>query len=119
VWPGSLRQGAILNMDLFSQLKGLFLAAVPTVIVVFLFFLLLRWSFFTPIQRILKERAARIEGARKDRERLQAETQEKERAYHEALRKARGEIFAEQEAARRVALDERAAVVQQARTAAT
>ena len=106
-------------MELFNQLKGLFLAAVPTVIAVFLFFLLLRWSFFVPIQRILKERASRIEGSQKDREKLQAATQEKERAYQEALRKARAEIFTEQEAARRVALDERGAAVQQARAAAT
>jgi F0F1-type ATP synthase membrane subunit b/b' len=105
-------------MGLIDQLSGLFLAAVPTVIVVFLFFLFLRWSFFGPIERVLHERASRIEGARKDRDSLHAAAQEKDRAYREALRKARAEIFTEQEAARRVALDERSAVVQQARAAA-
>jgi F0F1-type ATP synthase membrane subunit b/b' len=106
-------------MGLLSQLSELFLAAVPTVIVVFLFFLFLRWSFFKPIARVMHEREARIEGARKDRESLHAAAQEKDRAYHEALRKARADIFAEQETARRVALDERSATVQQARAAAT
>jgi F0F1-type ATP synthase membrane subunit b/b' len=106
-------------MGLFSQLGELFLAAVPTVIVVFLFYLFLKWSFWGPIERVLHERAAKIEGAHKERERLRAEALEKDRAYRDALRKARLEILAEQEAARRVVLDERSAAVQQARATAT
>jgi len=106
-------------MEIFSQLGELFLAAVPTVIVVFLFFLFLKWSFFGPIERVLQERAARIEGAQKEREAFHAAARDKDREYREALRKVRAEIFAEQEAARRVALDERSGVVQQARAAAT
>src|SRR5580658_2519338 len=105
--------------QIVNQLGELFLAAVPTVIVVFLFYLFLKWSFFGPIERVLHERAARIEGARKEREAFHAAAQEKDREYREALRKARAEIFTEQEAARRLALDERSAVVQQARAAAT
>ena len=53
------------------------------------------------------KREALIEGARRESESLAATVQEKQRAYREALRKARAEIFAEQEAARRVVLDER------------
>jgi F-type H+-transporting ATPase subunit b len=106
-------------MDLLNQLGELFLAAVPTVLIVFLFYLFLRWSFFGPMGRVLAERASRIEGARKDRASFHAAGQEKERAYREALRKARTEIFAEQEAARRVMLEERSAAVQQARTRAS
>jgi len=105
--------------QIVNQLGELFLAAVPTVIVVFLFYLFLKWSFFGPIERVLHERAAKIEGAHKERERLRAEAREQDRVYREALRKARLEILAEQEAARRVMLDERSAVVQQARSAAT
>ena len=105
--------------QIVNQLGELFLAAVPTVIIVFLFYLFLKWSFFGPIERVLHERAAKIEGAHKERERLRAAAQEKDRAYREALRKARLEILAEQEAARRVVLDERSAAVQKARAAAT
>jgi F-type H+-transporting ATPase subunit b len=105
--------------QILNQLGELFLAAVPTVVVVFLFYLFLKWSFFGPIERVLHERAAKIEGAHKERESLLAAAQEKDRAYREGLRKARMEILAEQEAARRVVLDERSAVVQKARTAAT
>src|SRR5438309_1815052 len=49
-------------MDILKQLGDLFLAAVPTAIIVFLFYLFLRWSFFTPIARVVAERARRIEG---------------------------------------------------------
>jgi F0F1-type ATP synthase membrane subunit b/b' len=102
-----------------NQLGELFLAAVPTVIVVFLFYFFLKWSFFGPIERVLHERAAKIEGAHKERESLREAAQEKNHAYRETLRKARLEILAEQEAARRVVLDERSALVQKARAVAT
>jgi F0F1-type ATP synthase membrane subunit b/b' len=101
-----------------NQLGGLFLSAVPTVIIVFLFYLFLRWSFFTPMERVLAERRARAEGARQQAESTRAAAQERLRTYQEALRKARVEIYSEQEAARRRALEERQAAVQQARLAA-
>ncbi|MGH9680692.1 MAG: ATP synthase F0 subunit B [Candidatus Acidiferrales bacterium] len=102
-------------MDILSQLGELFLAAVPTVIIVFLFYFFLRWSFFKPIERILAERHSRAEGARQEAEASRAAVQEKLRAYNEAMRKARSRIFAEQEAARRVVLDERQALITRAR----
>jgi F0F1-type ATP synthase membrane subunit b/b' len=105
-------------VDIFNQLGELFLAAVPTVILVFLFYLFLRWSFFAPIERVLAERHKRAEGARQEAEASRAAAQEKLRAYNDALRKARGEIFAEQEAARRRWLEERQAAVSAARLAA-
>jgi len=105
-------------MDLLHQLGNLFLAAVPTAILVFLFYFFLRWSFFGPLLKVLADRQARIEGARKDAESLAAAAQEKQRAYREALRKARAEVFAEQESARRVVLEERGKLIRQARSRA-
>ena len=105
-------------MEILNQLGALFLAAVPTVIFVFLFYLFLRWSFFTPIERVLAERHKRADGARQEAESSRAAVQEKLRAYKEALRKARGEIFAEQESFRRLVLDERQNAVHAARLAA-
>jgi len=102
-------------MEILKQLGGLFLAATPTAILVFLFYLFLRWSFFGPIERVLQERGRRIEGARREAEGLRKSAQEKSRAYQEALRKARAELFREQEASRRVVLGERGASIQQAR----
>jgi F0F1-type ATP synthase membrane subunit b/b' len=105
-------------VGIFNQLGGLFLAAVPTVIFVLLFYFFLRWSFFTPIQRILAERHRRAEGARQEAEAARVAVQEKLRTYNEALRKVRGESFAEQETARRHVLDERQAAIQTARVTA-
>jgi len=102
-------------MEILKQLGDLFLAAAPTAVIVFLFYLFLRWSFFGPIERVVAERGKRIEGARREAEELRKSAQEKSRAYQESLRKARAELFREQEAARRLALDERGASIQQAR----
>ncbi len=105
-------------MEILSQLGDLFLAAVPTVILVFLFYLFLSWSFFAPIERVLAERHKRAAGARQEAEASRAAVHEKLRVYNEALRKARGEIFLEQEASRRRVQEERQAAVTAARSAA-
>ncbi len=95
-------------MDILHQLGDLFLQAVPTVIIVFLFYLFMRWAFFRPVQKAMAERDEKIEGARREAAAAeQAARQDLER-YNEALRKARGEIYAEQEAARQAILAERA-----------
>jgi F0F1-type ATP synthase membrane subunit b/b' len=104
-------------VEILNQLGDLFLAAVPTVILVFIFYLFLRGSFFGPMERVLSERHKRAAGARQEAEASRAAVQEKLRAYNEALRKARGEIFVEQEAARRRVLEERQAAVSTARSA--
>jgi F0F1-type ATP synthase membrane subunit b/b' len=105
-------------VEILNQLGDLFLAAVPTVILVFLFYLFLRWSFFGPIERVLSERHKRAAGARHEAEASRVAVQEKLRTYNEGLRKVRGEIFVEQEAARRHVLEERQAAVSAARSAA-
>jgi F-type H+-transporting ATPase subunit b len=105
-------------VEVLNQLGKLFLAAVPTVIFIFLFYLFLRWSFFAPIERVLEERQKRTEGARQESESLHAAAQDKHRSYKEALQRARGDIFAEQESSRRVALEERQRVINAARLAA-
>jgi F0F1-type ATP synthase membrane subunit b/b' len=105
-------------VEILNQLGELFLAAVPTVILVFFFYLFLRWSFFAPMERVLSERHKRAEGARQEAESSRATVHEKLRVYDDALRKARGETFTEQEAARRRVLEERQAAVSTARLAA-
>ncbi len=102
-------------MEILKQLGDLFLAAVPTAIIVFLFYFFMRRVFFGPIERVVAERSKRIEGARREAEEFRKTAQEKSRAYLEALRNARGELFREQEAARRVALEERSKAIQEAR----
>ena len=105
-------------MEIVNQLGELFLAAVPTVIIVFLFYLFMRWSFFKPMERVLSERHKRAEGARIEAEASRVAVHEKLRVYNDAMKKARAEIFAEQEALRRRTLDERQATINAARATA-
>jgi F-type H+-transporting ATPase subunit b len=94
-------------MEILRQLGNLFLQAVPTVVIVFLFYLFMRWAFFTPIAKAMAEREAKIEGARKDAAAVQAAANQDLQNYNEALKKARAEIYAEQEQARQAILQER------------
>jgi F-type H+-transporting ATPase subunit b len=105
-------------VEIVNQLGELFLAAVPTVIIVFLFYLFLRWSFFGPMMRVLSERQKRAEGARVEAEASRVAAHEKLRSYNESVKKARGEIFAEQEVKRRRTLEERQATINAARATA-
>jgi F-type H+-transporting ATPase subunit b len=104
--------------EIVHQLGELFLQAVPTVLIVFIFYLVLRALFFKPLLQVMAEREARTVGARKAAEAAQAAAAEKVKQYHEALRQARARLYTEQEAARKKLLDERAARLKDARTAA-
>jgi F-type H+-transporting ATPase subunit b len=105
-------------MDILRQLGELFLEAIPTVFIVFIFYFFLRWAFFGPIEKAMSERSARIEGARAEAARLEALAKQELDAYNEALRKARAEIYHEQEQARQVVLDERARLLRAMRSRA-
>ena len=70
------------------------------------------------MERVLSERHKRAEGAKQEAEASRVAAHEKIRVYNDALRKARGEIFAVQEATRRVVVDERQAAVTVARATA-
>jgi len=100
------------------QLGELFLQAAPTVLIILLFYFMLRALFFRPLLAVLAERDSRTVGAEKASEAAQAAAGEKVKQYQEALRQARGQVYAEQEAARKKLLDERAAEIKEARTKA-
>jgi len=100
------------------QLGELFLQAVPTVLIILLFYFILRAVFFKPLLAVMAERDARTLGAQKASEAAQAAAAEKVKQYREALKQARGQVYAEQEAARKKLLDERAAQIKEARTRA-
>jgi F0F1-type ATP synthase membrane subunit b/b' len=105
-------------VNIGQQLIALLWQAVPTVILISLLYFFLRANLIRPLEKVLDERAARIEGARKESEGAHIAAQEKLRAYHDAQKKVRAEIYAEQEAARRAALEARAARIREARNAA-
>jgi len=101
------------------QLGELFLQAVPTVLIILLFYFILRAIFFKPLLAVMAERDARTAGAQKAAEAAQAAAAEKVKQYQEALKQARGQVYAEQEAARKKLLDERAAQLKEARVKAS
>jgi F-type H+-transporting ATPase subunit b len=100
------------------QLGELFLGAAPTVLIILLFYFILRTLFFDPLLKVMAERDTRTVGAQKAAEAAQGAAAEKVKQYQEALKQARGQVYAEQEAARKKLLDERAAQLKDARSKA-
>jgi F0F1-type ATP synthase membrane subunit b/b' len=101
--------------EIVHQLGELFLQAVPTVLIVLAFYVMLRALFFNPLLAVMVERDARTVGARKAAAAAEAAAAEKVKQYQEALKKARAQVYLEQEAARKKVLDERAALLKDAR----
>lgn len=100
---------------ILQQLLDLLRGALPTTVIVFSLFFFLRWALWKPLERVLALRQAATEGARRKADELLAQANEKLRQYEEALRQARAEIYHQQEAARRQALDERSQIVRDTR----
>ena len=104
--------------DIVHQLGELFLQAVPTVLIILLFYFILRALFFKPLLQVMAERDSRTLGAQKAAEAAQVAAADKVKQYQEALKQARGQVYSEQEATRKRLLDERAAQLKDARTKA-
>jgi F-type H+-transporting ATPase subunit b len=105
--------------NLVYQIGELFLQAVPVAIIVLLFYIVLRFLFFKPLLAVMAERETRTLGAQKSAEAAQTAAAEKMRQYDEALRQAKAKVYAEQEVERKKLLDERAAILKDARTKAS
>jgi F-type H+-transporting ATPase subunit b len=101
--------------EIVLQLGELFLQAVPTILIVLAFYLIMRALFFKPLLKVMAEREARTTGARKAAEAAEAAAAERVKQYQEALKQARAQVYAEQEAARKKLLEERAALLKEAR----
>jgi F-type H+-transporting ATPase subunit b len=104
--------------SIVGQLGELFLQAVPTVLIILIFYFILRTIFFKPLLKVMAERDARTVGAQKAAEAAQAAAAEKTKQYEETLKHARAKVYAEQETARKKVLDERAEIVKDARAKA-
>jgi F-type H+-transporting ATPase subunit b len=96
-------------------MRELFFQVVPIVLILLVFYAVLRVLFFKPLLRVIAEREARTIGAQKAAEAAQKAATEKVKQYQGALKQARTEIYVEQEAARKKVLDERAALLKEAR----
>jgi F-type H+-transporting ATPase subunit b len=102
-------------MAIVHQLGELFLGAVPTVLLILIFYFLMKSLFFKPLLAVMAEREARSVGAQKAAEAAQAAGAEKLKQYQDALKQERVKLYAEQETARKKLLDERAALLKDAR----
>ena len=104
--------------ETLRQLGGLLLRAVPTFILVVLLHLYLKFIFFKPIERVLRQRYDATEGARKLAEESIARASQKAAEYEAALRAARADTYKEMEQLQRKLYDDRAASVKEARAQA-
>jgi len=104
--------------ETLRQLGGILLRAVPTFILVVLLHFYLKFIFFKPLERVLRERYEATEGARKLAEASLAKASEKAAEYESALRAARSETYKELEQLRRKLQEERISSVHGARSQA-
>jgi F-type H+-transporting ATPase subunit b len=102
--------------DLIHQLGDLLLGAVPVIVIVLIFYFVLRSLFFQPILKVMAERQARTVGAQKAAEAAQAAAAEKVKQYEQARRQAKAKVYLEQEAERKKLLDERTVFLKEARS---
>ena len=98
-----------------QALGGLLLRAVPTFILVFLLHFYLKWMFFNPLNKVLKERRNLTEGAREAADAALRAASEKTARYEAALNDARAEIHRTQEETRNVWLAEQTRQMDEAR----
>lgn len=98
-----------------QALGGLLLRAVPTFILVFLLHFYLKWMFFTPLNKVLKERRNLTEGAREAADAALRAANEKTATYEAALNDARAEIHRIQEETRNGWLAEQTRQMDEAR----
>lgn len=96
-------------------LGGLLLKGVPTICLLLVVHFYLKVMFFRPLRDVLAKRRASIEGAKESAEAIQKKTSENAAAIEAQLRKAREDIYQEQEVLRRRWMDEQAAKLEEAR----
>jgi F-type H+-transporting ATPase subunit b len=83
------------------DLGALLIRALPTFILLFILHFYMKWAFYKPLDQLLKRRWEATEGARKASAEALALAERRAGEYQEAVRQARGEIFAEHEEVRR------------------
>jgi F-type H+-transporting ATPase subunit b len=84
---------------IIHQLGELLLTALPTFILILFLNYYLKFVFFKPLEKALKQRYDATEGARKLAEESMQRAAAKTAAYEETLRAARAEIYKAQEQA--------------------
>jgi len=102
-------------MDTLNALGGLLLKAVPTIVLLIIVHLYLKWMFFRPMREVLEKRREATDGARASAEAMLKTAAEKAATLDAALRKAREEIYTQQDEQRRGWIAEQASQLDEAR----
>jgi F-type H+-transporting ATPase subunit b len=104
--------------EVFQQLEGLFLGAVPTALLFIVLVLAYQILIQVPLTATLKERHARTQGAVEDAHKAIELAEARAEEYVTKLRQARGEVFKAREERIKQWNAERDAAVEAARKAA-
>jgi F-type H+-transporting ATPase subunit b len=98
-----------------QALGGLLLKAIPTVVLLLIVHFYLKWMFFRPLREVLAKRREATEGARESAEAILRQASAQTAELEASLRKAREEIYQEQEEMRRRWIGEQTAKLDEAR----
>ncbi len=98
-----------------QALGALLLKAIPTIVLLLVVFLYLKWMFFRPLEKVLAERRQATQGTRQRAVALLAKASEKAAAVEAELRAAREAVYQQQEEERRKWIAEQTEKVDQAR----
>ncbi len=104
--------------EIFQQLEGYFIGAIPTSLLFIVLVLAYQFLVQGPLSAALKERRARTEGAVEDAQKAIAQAEARAAEYATKLRQARAEIFKAREARIKQWNAERDAAVDAARKSA-
>jgi F-type H+-transporting ATPase subunit b len=104
--------------ETLHALSGILLRAIPTFVLVIVLHFFLKYSFFRPLERVLKARYEASEGARRRAEEMVALAAAKTSEYEAAMRAARAEVYQAQEELHGKLEEERKAGVAAARASA-
>jgi len=100
-----------------QALGGILLKAIPTICLLLFVHFYLRVMFFRPLRDVLAKRRESIEGARESAEKILSQAATRADSIEAELRKAREEIYQEQEEARRKWVGEQTVKLDEARHA--
>jgi F-type H+-transporting ATPase subunit b len=99
-------------------LGGILLRAIPTFLLVILLHFFLKYSFFRPLERVLKLRFEATEGARQRASEMVEKAARRTAEYEAAMHAARAEIYQAEDQLHQKLEEERKAEVQAARASA-
>jgi F-type H+-transporting ATPase subunit b len=98
-----------------QALGGILLQAIPTIVLLLIVHFYLKWMFFRPMRELLEKRREATEGARESADAMLKQASQKTATLEAALRKARDEIYQENEEQRRRWIGEQTNRLEEAR----